>query len=418
MSTRTRHLVGLMAAAGAGALVTLAALPAAAAGSHLSVTRASDGSQVTDAVTRTDVLQVRAQLPAQTGSTQLVVSPPAGGGHVVAQGSASQFSSATLAFDFSTDCFTYDPKRAPCSGRSPAPNGTWTLQLTGGLSETRQLVLRIPPAKVTGLSGSAQGTTVTLHWTPGAEPDLRGYQVLDGAGNVVVTGIAPADACTSDGCQAAFDVGKNATGQRTFAVRSQRAVCPSCSDTLPAPASDPVTVTVGSPSSSTPTSGGSTGGSSQGTVSYSGGQSSSGSTAGGAGGATSGGGTAAPQGSTTSGHQTSPARATTTQRARPSGNLDSTFNRFVPPPAAAAAPDVPAVQMAPMPEGTYKPELAYGDQTVGGYVKVRDAGGGSLQAVVEGVVSSGSLWRSVAGALVMVLAAAHLWAWLARTRLD
>ncbi|HET7405616.1 MAG TPA: hypothetical protein VFJ21_00570 [Mycobacteriales bacterium] len=405
--TRGRLRALALLSAGAGTLL-LGALPASAA-AGISITTASDGSAVSASqpVTADDVLQIHGQIDPRTKTTDLVVTAPAGDSHTVAEATASFTSGASLDFDLTTSCLTYDARRAPCSGRSPAPNGTWTAQLTGGATATSQFVLRIPPAAPTGVTATASGSGAVVSWQLGAEPDLRSYDVLDGSGQQLVGGLSPSNVCdASGGCSTTIAK----TSAQSFMVRAHRATCPSCSDTVASAPSSAASISSGSSAAPVP--------------SQSGDPSAGGSTQPGSSSGTAQGGSPAP--STSPGAQPSggkPGAAGVSapgRRAAASGAAGRLLQQFLPAPTALQAPTVPASILAPLADGTYKPKLAYGQQTVGEDVLVPDGSTPRIAAhstgVLSGLMDSGRVWESVAEGVLLLLVCAHLMAWLARTR--
>lgn len=390
-------------ATGAGTLI-LGVLPASAA-AGISITRASDGSAVSASqpVTADDVLQIEGQIDPRTNTTNLVITAPTGDSHTVAQAAGTFTSGATLDFDLTTSCLTYDARRSPCSGRSPAPNGTWTAQLTGGATAGTQFVLRIPPAAPTGVTATASGGGAVVSWQLGAEPDLRSYDVLDGSGQQIVGGLNPANVCDANGnCTTTI----TKTSAQSFMVRAQRATCPSCSDTIPSAPSSAASISSGSSATPVP--------------SQSGGPSSGGSSQAGANTGTTQGGSPAP--SSGPGAQPTGKTGTTTvsspaHRAAAAGQL---LQQLLPPPTAMQAPSVPSSILAPLADGTYNPQLAYGQQTVGEDVLVPDGTTPRIAAkptdVLSGLMDSSRVWQSVAEGVLLLLVCAHLMAWLARTR--
>jgi hypothetical protein len=76
-------------------------------------------------------------------------------------------------------------------------------------------------------------------------------------------------------------------------------------------------------------------------------------------------------------------------------------------------------EVKPLPQGSYKPTLAYPDQTV--KTPTKSTGQHNAQAVFQDfrkVLDIGALWRSLAGAVVLMLAAAHLRAFVERVETD
>ena len=409
--------VGVPLAIGCG--MVLSALPAAAA-AGVTVTRAADGSTVTvdGPVTSDDVLHVRGHIDARTSTTDLVVLAPGDGtAHVVDQGAGTLTSGDTLAFDLSTACLSYDPKRAPCSGRRPAVNGTWTAQLRGGASAVSQFTLRIPPAQPTGVAVASDSRSVTVSWQEGVESDLRSYDVLDGSGHVLAGNLAPSSVCAADGhCEKQL----TGTSARSFTVQAYRATCPSCSETLASAPSQPASLsssgTTATPVESPSSTGGTWNSGSSGSTAGSG----SGSTSGTGGATTTGTGTAGA----TSGSGGQPGSNTTTTKSparRPAPADPGLLQRLLPGPQAVQPPSVPGTLIAPLADGSYKPTLAYGSQTVGETVNVPDGqapqlAGGSSDQVLGGVIDRDRLLQSIAEGLLLLVVAGHLRAWLLRTR--
>ena len=406
-----------------GCAMVLSAVPAAAA-AGITVTRATDGSTVTvdGPVTSDDVLHIRGHIDARTATTELVVLAPGDGtAHVVDQGAGTITGGDTLAYDLSTACLSYDPKRAPCSGRRPAVNGTWTAQLRGGASAVSQFTLRVPPGQPTGVTVASDSRSVTVSWQEGAEPDLRSYDVLDGSGHVLASNLAPSSVCGSDGlCQKQL----TGTSARSFSVRAYRATCPSCTETLASAPSAPASLsssgTTATPVESPSSTAGTSGSGSSGSTTASG----TGSTSGTGGGTTTG--TGSTDASSGSGGQPGPAgtkttTATKTPARRPAPADPGLLQRLLPGPQAVQPPSVPETLVAPLADGSYKPTLAYGSQTVGETVNVPDGqaphlAGGSGEQVLGGVIDRDRLLQSIAEGLLLLVAAGHLRAWLLRTR--
>ena len=89
---------------------------------------------------------------------------------------------------------------------------------------------------------------------------------------------------------------------------------------------------------------------------------------------------------------------------------------YLPSFTAGAAPNLPAVvtEVKPLPEGTYKPTLAYPDQVVGETSHRQGAAtaAGVREELVR-VLNVDAVWKSLAGAVLVLLMAAHLRAWVA-----
>jgi hypothetical protein len=83
---------------------------------------------------------------------------------------------------------------------------------------------------------------------------------------------------------------------------------------------------------------------------------------------------------------------------------------------AAGAPDLPSVltEVKPLPEGSYKPTLAYPDRITTSKKTKEQHNAQQVFQDFRKVLDVGALWRSLAGAVVLLLAAAHLRAFVER----
>lgn len=408
----------LGAAGGAGlALAVLTAGPAIAAAS-LSVTAAGSGQPVTVAQPQTsnDVLDIRGQIDPNTSTTQLVVTDPNGSSHVVASGSAPVTQGSTLSYALNTACLSYDPKQSPCSGSNPALNGVWTVRLQGGESASEQFALRIPPATPQNVSatGASDDKTVTVTWQANTEPDLTGYDVLDGSGQVLAGNLSPGQVCNGGTCSTQV----SAPGASSVAVDAHRTTCPGCSQTLTSAPSQPAAVAWPSPSPA-PSSAPSTSGSGSGA-------SGPGPSGSGSHGATTGSGSGSGSGGagTTTGGRTGSAPSASSAGAANAGAL---LQQMLPGPSAAAPPVVPQPagglppgEAEPTVWGTYSPTLGYGPKTVGQLVTVPYQGAPQLAGAAPAAVSwfSPMLWRSLAEGLLLLVVAGHVAAWLRRGSIE
>jgi hypothetical protein len=224
MRTRSR-CSAVSAALLIGALVLLPAVPAAAASG---ITAPGDG----EIVAADAVVPVRAEVdgPAVRPSELRLRAPGSDVDEVVAVQSSPE--GGSLAYDFDTSC-----AQRLCTGRAPAVNGTWTVLLSGAASDERSFVLRIPPAQPTGVAAEPAEAGVVVRWQRGAEPDLTGYAVENGAGAVLRGGIG-LDACDAEGtCRVELPEDGGA-----WSVRAFRSACPDCRDDLASIASDTVRV--------------------------------------------------------------------------------------------------------------------------------------------------------------------------------
>jgi hypothetical protein len=318
----------------------------------------------------------------------------------------------------------------PNSSCSSARNARWTATLSGGASGSRTFYTNEAPATPSSFDAEGSGARdVSFTWDRGNEPDLTGYGLWDGSGNpLAAIGL---DHCNGSLCTYAIYYPSDSAGTHSFQLAARRASagCSSCgsyvesgrasaSATLVNPPPPP-------PPSPTPTptptggTGGTTTGGSTGTGSTGGttGGSTGGTTGGTAGSGSTGGSTGS--GSTTGGVAVKPTAKPTIpslpQRLAASRrNFALNFRAFAPslgipklPPLASLSPTVGGP--APLPLGTYSPTLPYQPQTE--TVKTT-----SVIRQITGVGSTvdwGQLAKSLACALILLLAGAHLRRFLA-----
>ncbi len=293
---------------------------------------------------------------------------------------------APLSFQLYTACWK---RSVACSGVAPAPNGTWTVKVTGSAGSqdaTQTFTLKVPPARPAGFSARGSGSRqVAFSWTKGAEPDLTSYTLYDGAGKVLRDGISKSDACHGSSCSYILTYLVDAPGRHDFALTSHRSTSPTRgSATLASTARATTSAVLASPSASRPTV---PAGPSQGAA----GSGPNGPGSPGSSGAT----VVLPPGDTGAGRA-----------------LGQTLAEFAPNLALAqlpALPDTPGPTLAeaPLPLGTYKPELPY--KPVVAQDPISAAGPVQRAAhTAAAALDTGQLLRSLAGALVLLLAGAHL----------
>jgi len=291
-----------------------------------------------------------------------------------------------LSFPLHTGCWR---RSKTCTGVAPAPNGTWTVTVTdttGSKGQRRTFVLAVPPATPAGFSARGSGSRqVTFNWTKGAEPDLTSYTLYDGAGKVLRDGISKSDACHGSSCSYILTYPADAPGRHEFALTSHRSTSPTPgSTTLASPARATASAALASPSAARPTV---AAGPSQGAA----GSGPNGPGSPGSSGAT----VVLPPGDSGAGRA-----------------LGQTLSAFAPNLALAqlpALPDTPGPTLAeaPLPLGTYKPELPY--KPVVAQDPISAAGPVQRAAhTAAAALDTGQLLRSLAGALVLLLAGAHL----------
>ncbi len=417
----------------------LAAAPAASA----AVVAPGDGTVFTSYAT----FDIRADFPRSQSDHRLTLTSP-GGPAVTIASAQGGLNGGTMTYSLDTGCWTYPS--SSCSGRTRAPNGTWTVTQSGGANSTSTFVTRIRPEAPTSVSATALSPReVRVSWRAGDEPDLTGWSVFEGS-DVVADGVGRS-ACEGTSCSTVITYATEGSGEHTYTVQAFRSVAPGSSSTLESPASAPASATLESPPpppAEEPSTGGDAGsGSGGGTGSGSGGgtdtgsgsgDGSSGSTGGGADGGTgagtgSGGSTGGSGGTGTTGGtggtQATPGSGTAS---RPFGSSSTPlsadaqavaqrkafalgFSAFGPKLGIPKLPPLPQSQapaIAPLADGTYAPTLGFEDQVLTERVPVAQSPTERVSAVVGTALDSERLVRSTAGALVLLLAGAHLRRWL------
>ena len=291
-----------------------------------------------------------------------------------------------------------------------AANGSWTATLSGGNTGSRTFYTSFAPATPSGFAAEGSGAhDVLLSWTKGSEPDLTGYVLYDGAGTVLDGSITPAGACSGSRCSYALYYDNPAPGTYSYtyqlsALRSSGG-CPGCpanvesgktsqsaSLTTPKPEPTPTPAPTADPGGS---AGGSGGGTTSGGSTGGGGGSTTGSTSGGT-----GSGTATKPGA-------KPTLPTLDAVAAQRRAFALSFSAFAPSLGIPKLPPLPATTLSgtqPLPEGTYKPQLPYQAQTE------TTKSTNILSSPIASVSSFdlAQLARSLAMALILLLAAAHL----------
>ena len=314
---------------------------------------------------------------------------------------------------------------------SASRNGTWTVRLSSGsTTSTSHFYSNLAPAVPSGFSAStADGDAhdVFLSWSKGSEPDLQGYTLYDGDGDVVQDGISAASACSGSTCNYAlyYDNPNPGTYSYSYSLSASRAG--GCSSGSCAPvqsdrtSSRTASLTTPKPPPPSPTpaptsgSGGSTGGTTGGGTTGSAGGSSSGgsggSTGGGSGSSTSGGASNAGTGATTS---ASPIPLPTLDPGIQKRAFALNFSNFsaslgIPklPPLPKTTITLPGGEGA-IPQGTYQPQLPYKSATE--TTHSTSLIGNPISSITR--VDARKLWPMIAMALILFLSAAHLRRWI------
>lgn len=391
---RALHLAGQvgLGAALTGAIVALSAAPALAA-STISVT--PGGTLDHNAVLNASATYDNSG-GAQTQSIELDVARPDSSTVALAKSSVGPLSTKTLTGSVDTSTLNI--------------NGDYLFTLKGssGVVKSATVTLRVPPAVVSNFSGTPSGTVAHFTWSANGEPDLAGYDIVDVTDaqqprDLTPSGLSPS-VCSGGSCAVDIDFGSSAQGtSRTFVAYALRYTSPSHSSTV-ASASPSSAATVAFPAPAPPpssappsSSGGSAAGSGGGSTGSGGGTASAGQTSG----SMSSGG-AAGRGA----HHTAPISTTHASKA---------LKAYLPTISAGAAPNLPSVvtEVQPLPQGTYKPTLAYPDQVIPQVVHKRTSTPiASVRNEIVRVLDVGALWKALSAAAVLLLVAGHLRAWL------
>jgi hypothetical protein len=312
------------------------------------------------------------------------------------------------------------------------PNGTFTASISNG--ESRTFYSNFAPSTPSGFTAdttAGDANDVTLQWNRGSEPDLLGYKITDGGGNVRNVGL---DACSGSSCTYPlyYDNPKPGTYDYSYqlsAIRSGGCASGTCApvessktDTrtatlvTPKPAPSPTpspSAGGGSTTTGGTTGSGTTGGTTAGGTST-GGTTGSGTTGGTTTGAGTSGGTASTSGGTTVSPGPAPTLPALDSAALERRALALNFNAFSPslgipklPPLPATLPDI-AGAAQPLPSGTFDPSLPYADQseTTKTTSLIADPIG-SIRSI-----DTEQLAKSLAVALILILMAAHLRRWI------
>ncbi len=371
-----------------GVLLAAAAAPASAA-----ITSPGNG-EVID-TNRTLEISAGYEPPLKN---QLRLTPPGSGQSVLLDEVELIPSRNNLRYSFKTGCWDGTPKA--CSNDRPAPNGVWTVQQTGDNAPTMTSTFRLliparPPTGVTADGSAPQ--QVRLSWKDGPEPDLTGFAVFDGGQQVktLARGV-----CREGTCTTVIDYQADGVGLHTYTVRALRLRGPGVEGEplesvssnevsatvlpgagLPGPLGDVVPGTEASPAPDSPASAS----------------------------PAPGGPTASRSPAATRPGGSAPAANSTAARRQAFSSGFSAFGPKLGVPKLPPLPQAPAV--AQLPDGTFEPTLGFEDQELS---ETGPPGGvaARVTSTVGAAFVSEQIVRSTAGALVLLLAGAHLRRWL------
>lgn len=389
----------------AGSVVGMAAAPAGAAMSSVNVT---PGSSINAHTTVTVSANDTKTGVVATGSRTLTlqISGPDGSHYSWPSKTVANNQDGTISGNFATAA-------PPWATAEAAANGPYTVTANDGASspKTTTLTLAIAPADVAGFAGSASGSVATFTWSANKEslPDFAGYAISDGSSTVRVS--PTSGACDASNCGVSIDYGAGARGQTySFSIVALRLKAPGSSGTVPSANAASTSVSFPTPPSPSPSdSGGSSGGAAGGSTG--GGATGSGSAGGSAGGSSGG-----SSGGSTSGGGTATSASGSHGRVLTGKNPGADLGRYLPAVSAGAAPNLPSVitEIKPIPQGTYKPTLAYPDQTLTSSSK-QQTGSHVISAVgtdIVKVLNLRPLWTSLGAAALLLLVVGHLRTWL------
>jgi hypothetical protein len=436
--TAARSL-GVLALLAPLASVGLVTAPAALAATGSAFTSPAAGTSFTGVQ---DVVQVTASVPACAKD---------------ALGNCSSTPTTTLTVTSNGVSFAATPKKWARSASSitamlptSAANGIWNASLSdGGAATTRSFSLDFDtstPAAFRTQTTSGDAQDVAFYWSKNAESDLTKYVLTENGATLFSGGNATAGCSSSGTCSTAFAYSSPSPGKHTYSLvavrpdssggsRSSSAATYATTLTVPPKPTPSATPSPSaSPSSSPAAGGGTTGttggsGGSGGTTGSSGtGGASTGGSTGSAPGGTSGGGTAtsgggagsaATGGGTATGPKPSPTSAIpvlgnpVVQQRRA---FALTFNSFSPALGIPKLPPLPStddgvVSAEPkLADGTFTGTLPYKPQSE--TTKTVTASSNS-RAFVTNVLDSAQVAKSIAAALILMLAFGHLRRFLA-----
>lgn len=367
-------------------------------------------------------IAIRAEHGPSGDENRLTLTSPGGPAVVVAQSPGNRLAGGTLSYSLDTGCWTFPA----CAGSRPAPNGEWVVEQSGGATDRLAFVVRIPPRPPQDVTASALSTReVQVSWTRGAEPDLTGFAVFEG--DRAVVNDLDMGACTETGCSAVVRYPSDRPGEHRYVVRSFRSTSPGSSEQLASAPSGVASATVPAPDSSpspdptsTPAPGAPGPGGPGPDAPGPGSGPDASPDAGGGSPASSPGASPGPDGevaappSADGSTSASPGAPTDTPAAQQRRAFAQSFNSFAPKlgiPKLPPLPIGPAPAVAgPLADGTFDPTLGFQDQVTQELVETGRAAG-PLGAVAD-ALDSERLARSTAGALLLLLTAAHLRRWV------
>lgn len=419
-TTRGRQLLARATGLAVALPLSAGALVAAAPAAGAAVNQPVEGSTFTSYRT----VDISADYGGSAGgATERLLLTPPGGAEVEVKAQPGSVNGGALSYTLDLGCWTSECRLVP--------NGSWTVRQGGSTNDTSTFVTRIAPAAPTGVRAEpASAREVRVSWRVGPEPDLVAWDVYEGSA-AVVTGVKRGS-CSGTTCSAVVSYAAADSGEHAYTVRALRLTDPNKSSLLESPPSARASTTLSSaPTPAPSTDGGTT---SPGDTDTGGGSGTGGgdTTAGGSG-PSAGGGTS-PSSSPTRSPGSSPAPAVGTGTAPAETTADQQavaqrkafalgFSAFGPKLGIPKLPPLPQAQepaIAPeIADGTFEPTLGFEEQIVTERVETTASGPAERpRSVVTSALDSERLLRSTAGALVLLLAGAHLRRWLGSASTD
>ena len=395
-------VAALLTAPAAGALLVAGAAPAHAGSGSITKPAANASFSSGDSV----VVEATVSLGRGQSAQLKITGPGLGSGRIT-----SKTNTCTSLTCPTSQSYTLSDARVPIS--SANENGRFTVALTGdGISTTRSFFTDFAPGTPSSVAATGTGASrVDVTWSyDGTEPDLSGFVVADDKGNSYPVSDPSARSYTAlydnpepgtyDYSFTVKALRKNGTGDGTVAGSSSSAASAQLVTPKPPPSPTP-----GPSTQPTPGGGGSTPGTGGGSTPGPGG-----STPGTGGGSAGGGSTGGSSGGskTDRPHIAVPTLSPIVQQRR---SYALSFNRFSPSLGIPKLPPLPATTFKPASE-TFQPTLPYEPQ------EQEDDGGSLLADPMSRVtgLDPRSLATSVAFALVLLMAFAHVRLFLAGSR--
>lgn len=383
-----------------GALVLAAAAPASAA-----ISGVERGEVIAEARTLSLVADYGPSAP--DNPPRLAITEPGGSSVVVASAEPDLLEVGQLTYPFNPECWVPSAPSTSCRTPKPASNGTWTVVQTGSTPDTLTFTLKIAPMTPRAVAATAASPReMRVSWRRGAEPDLTSYSVFEGD-EPARDGLVPADVCDNTGvCSTVVTYPMEGTGEHRYTVRAFRSdgaggvlvSAPSSEASgdlsVPPPSAAPSDPAAPGDPSAPP------------------------------GDSASPGATGSPLPGATAGPSVGGTSSSNDPTANRRKAFSLGFNTFGPKLGIPKLPPLPAAPTPPtvakLPDGTFEPTLGFEDQELSEEAEPgTDTGAAQrVSSTVGDVFDSEQLAKSTAGALILLLAGAHMRRWLSDSTLE